>query len=157
VHAKDLESRRRRHSSVGTVTLGRHDIRVLLEDLQRKAPQSRKRKPSESNQVAKGVVSVGRHGSGDFAVSRRSGPRGPAPVKASSSDMCAYWETGQLCPYEPSCRFRHACSACGKVETHDPKGCKFRAVNRGRAPSALTPRQIAPGFSPIGRLGRSIM
>ena len=100
-------------------SLGRHDIRVLLEDVQRKdRPRSetgnRKRKFHTQQQ------------------SRFSNPpqKTGSQVGTSQVGVCMHWEAGKICPWEPSCKFRHYCSACGRTEVHDPQGCKLRTATR---------------------------
>ena len=84
------------------------DIRSLLEPITRR-PARRSTKSSD--------------------ISRKRKFTSPSErTTDDSSNMCSYWEAGRPCKFEPHCRYRHTCIACGKMDIHDPKVCKLRAV-----------------------------
>ena len=84
------------------------DIRSLLEPITRR-PARRSTKSSD--------------------ISRKRKFTSPSDrTTDDSSNMCSYWEAGRPCKFEPHCRYRHTCIACGKMDIHDPKVCKLRAV-----------------------------
>ena len=90
-------------------SLYRADIRSLLEPVSAKRQAPRPLLPSKKRRAYPGAYDKSEN--------------------ASSSDICTYWEAGRPCKFEPHCRFKHTCTACGKVEIHNPKTCKLRAIS----------------------------
>lgn len=102
-------------------SLNRREIRVLLDPLQQRRSRDR--------------VSQGSMGFNPSSKRRRSPARVPAPGKMSTpernSGVCIQWEAGKVCKFDPFCKYKHVCVACGKVDVHDPRQCElFKTVNQ---------------------------
>ena len=127
----------RRHSTAPEVvwdhdSLNRGDVRSMLE------PLFRSRQPLAPRFAASSQGPKRKRHTGEAASPLQdddSQPRRPQREpngRASRLQMCSYWEQGKTCHFEPQCRFKHSCIACGSAPVHDPKSCRLRAVDRIR-------------------------
>ena len=92
-------------------SLNRSDVRVLLEPLQRRFVGGRNQLLSSNRKrrfQATETPFREKSGSPDETFRTKGGGL-PLPADGTSRIRgCTHWQSGRICPYEPSCRFRHS-------------------------------------------------
>lgn len=112
-------------------SLNRGDVRSMLEPLFRSRPPHTPRFTTTHNRRRKFASDTSPLRDEENQAKRTH--REPSS-RASRTEVCSYWEQGKTCHFEPRCRFKHSCIACGSVAIHDPRTCKLRVVERARRP-----------------------
>ena len=105
-------------TTTGTVkwdsdSLNRLEVRVLLDPLQQR------------RRTAGSVAAT------NYSTKRKRSPLPRPVVQERNSGVCIQWESGKVCKFDPYCKYKHVCVACGKVEFHDLGTCKLnRLINQ---------------------------